>query len=632
MQAIILAAVAVLSFSVRTQAQWIPAGPPGGDARALAFDPRRPQVVYAGTSDGILYRSDNAAETWHRLSPGFPHRGYSLDEIVIDDRGRLLIAYWEVAGPGGGIARSDDGGLNFTLLPGIKGESVRALAVAPGRPDILVAGSLTGIFHSMDGGLNWRRISPAGHADLRNIESVAIDPRDAGTIYAGTWHLPWKTADGGKTWKPIKAGMIDDSDVFTMTVDRRTPDTIYGTACSGIYRSLNGGGLWAKIRGIPSSSRRTRAFVQHPAHPEVFFAGTTEGLWRSDDDTRTWSLVTEKELVVNSIVVLPSGAVLAACDGLGVRQSVDRGTTWTSASQGFSERYVSRVLFDTAADRVLAAVREDRKHGGVFAARTVAGPWAPVAPGLEGREVFALGQLGPTLFAGTDDGVFRLPQGADRWQRAAVTYRGIDIHPRVGDIATRAPGGVFAATTRGLLRSADGGETWERLELGLDSAVEAVAADAAGVVYAATRLSLFRSAGNGAAFERVSALPSTVHRLLAVGLDRLLVATGDGLYDVTEMGRMWGRYRSLPASDVAAVEVAADGRTLLATDFRGGGLFRSDDAGATWRELPGDGLRSTRLWILAVDPRDPERFVAAATTGGLHRYEPPSAGDAAATR
>jgi len=631
MQAFFLTVAAFLSMSASVNAQWVPAGPPGGDARSLAFDPKRPHIIYAGTSDGVLYRSDNGAETWNRLSPGFPKRGFSLDEIVIDERGRLLIAYWEVAGPGGGIARSDDGGKTFTLLSGIAGESVRALAVAPGHPDILVAGSLTGVFHSMDSGDNWRRISPAGHADLRNVESVAIDPRDAGTIYAGTWHLPWKTSDGGRTWKPIKTGMIDDSDVFTMTVDRRTPQTVYGTACSGIYRSLNAGALWSKIRGIPSSSRRTRAFVQHPSYPEVFFAGTTEGLWRSDDDLQTWRMVTEKALVVNSIVVLPSGVILAGCDGEGIRQSRDRGETWAAASQGFSERYVSRVLVDPAGDRVLTAVRDDRKHGGVFTARSAIGPWTQLAPGLEGREVFALGLLGRTLFAGTDNGVFRLAEGGGSWQRASITSRGFDIHPRVGDIATHGASTVYAASTRGLLRTTDSGETWQTIELGLDGAVDAVAVEPGGAVFAATRLSLFRSPGGHAAFERVSAVPATVHRMVPMA-DRLLVATTEGLYDVTGLGRLWGRYRSSSAWDIAAVETSADGRTLLATDFRGGGLFRSDDAGTTWRELSADGLRSSRLWTLAVDPRDPDRFLAAATTGGLHRYEPPAAADAGATR
>jgi photosystem II stability/assembly factor-like uncharacterized protein len=615
----------MLALGMPAGADWIPVGPPGGDARSLAFDPKRPNVVFAGTSDGVAYRSDDGAATWQRLEPGFPHRGHSLDEMIVDTQGRLLVAYWEVAGPGGGVARSEDGGRTFTLLP-IAGESVRALAVAPGRPELLVAGSLTGVFRSEDGGDTWQRISPAGHLDLRNIESVAIDPRDPQVYYAGTWHLPWKTYDGGRTWRPIKAGMIDDSDVFTMTVDRRQPDTIYGTACSGIYRSRNAGGLWAKIKGIPSSSRRTRAFVQHPAYPEVFFAGTTEGLWRSDDDLATWRLVTRKDLVVNSIAVLPGGAILAGCDGAGIIRSADRGESWTSSNDGFSERFISRVLFDPAGDRMLAAIREDRRHGGVLAAPVTGGSWAPVAPGLEGREVFALTVLGRGLFAGTDDGVFRLPPGGDRWTRGVVMSNGIELHPRITDIAVTPPASVYAASSHGLLKSADGGQTWERLLLGLGGAVDLVATARKGGVFAATRLALFHSS-DGTTFQAMSSLPAPVHRLLVTEAEGLLLAaTTEGLFHASEGGRHWHLARGgLPNTDIAALESMNGGRTLIVSDFRHGGLYRTDDGGRTWREIPSRGLRSNRLWMLAADPRDPDQLLGAASTGGLHRLAAPTA-------
>ena len=54
---------------------WLPVGPPGGDVRELAADPRDPRRIYLGTADGILYRSDDGGLKWHRMSPGFPHRG-----------------------------------------------------------------------------------------------------------------------------------------------------------------------------------------------------------------------------------------------------------------------------------------------------------------------------------------------------------------------------------------------------------------------------------------------------------------------------------------------------------------------------------------------------------------------------
>ena len=110
---------------------------------------------------------------------------------------------------------------------------------------------------------------------------MAIDPRDTNIVYAGTWHLPWKTINGGVTWKQTGnqiAGMINDSDVFGITVDPNQPNIVYVNACSGFYRSMNAGEKWYKFPGIPFSARRTYVLLPHPTNPSVIFAGTSEGL------------------------------------------------------------------------------------------------------------------------------------------------------------------------------------------------------------------------------------------------------------------------------------------------------------------------------------------------------------------
>src|SRR5579859_323528 len=126
MRAAGLLALLLASATPPAAADWVPLGPPGGDVRSLAVDPEHPEIVYLGTSDGVLYRSDDSGEHWHRLLPGFPMRGESLDEIVIDACGRIFVAYWEVSGTGGGVALSEDGGRTVRLLSGISGESIRA--------------------------------------------------------------------------------------------------------------------------------------------------------------------------------------------------------------------------------------------------------------------------------------------------------------------------------------------------------------------------------------------------------------------------------------------------------------------------------------------------------------------------
>ena len=84
---------------------------------------------------------------------------------------------------------------------------------------------------------------------MKNIESIAVDPKNPDVVYAGTWHLAWKTDDGGANWHHINKGMIDDSDVFSVIVDSTNPSVVYASACSGIYKSDSAGDLFRKIAG-----------------------------------------------------------------------------------------------------------------------------------------------------------------------------------------------------------------------------------------------------------------------------------------------------------------------------------------------------------------------------------------------
>jgi len=535
----------------------------------------------------------------------------------------VVVGYWEVGGSGGGVAVSTDQGKTFTLMPGMAGQSVRAIALSQSHPNILVAGALSGVYRSLDLGRTWQRISPVGDGELRNVESVAIDPGDPNVVYVGTWHLPWKTTDGGVTWTPVTAGMIDDSDVFTVTVDRRDTKTVYATACSGIYRSADGAAHWSRIRGIPASSRRTRSFAQDLDKPDTLYAGTTEGLWLSDDNSVSWRPVTSGNLVVNAILVMPGGQILLGTDGAGVIRSADGGLTWEASNEGFSERFVSRMVFDNTGRRVLVSTWGDRQHGGVLVAPGPTGPWRRLAGGLEGREVLSLGLAGRTVLAGTDDGLFASDWHTP-WKRLTVALDGQEMHPRVVDLAAPDAQTLLAATPVGILRSSDGGATWTTPALPMRSAVTALATSGVNpaLVMAATAVGFLRSLDGGATWAPASTgIGDPPHTLAFLpGSDAVVFATTrNGLYRSGDQGRTWARCGGgLPPSDFTGFAAHADGRTLYVSDFTWGGVFRSDDAGQTWRRLPSAGLVSERVWTVGVDPASPEHVLAASASGGLH--------------
>ena len=79
---LVLACGALAAARTASAQAWIPVGPPGGDVRSLAADPRNPERIYLGTADGVFYRSDDGGLRWVRQAPGFPERGYSLEGAI----------------------------------------------------------------------------------------------------------------------------------------------------------------------------------------------------------------------------------------------------------------------------------------------------------------------------------------------------------------------------------------------------------------------------------------------------------------------------------------------------------------------------------------------------------------------
>jgi photosystem II stability/assembly factor-like uncharacterized protein len=424
--------------------------------------------------------------------------------------------------------------------------------------------------------------------------------------------------------------MIDDSHVMTLDVERRRRDDLFATACTGIYHSTDGGAQWTKLEGIPESSRRTRSFGRSERDPDLLLAGTTEGLWISEDGGRAWRLVTGKDLVINALVLQPDGTILLGTEEEGVLRSADRGQTWSASNTGFTERFVSRLLFDRAHGRVVAAVWGARPHGGLYAASDVRGPWTRFGRGLEGRQVLAMAVLGHTLYAGTDDGLFSRARNSDRWSRLRARM-GREPNVRVTELLALEKGRLLAATSGGLVLSQDGGGAWAPTATDVSGEVYALAASPRdpGVVLAATQQGFFQSRDGGSSWKRVSTpLTGVVPHALAFvpSDDRVVLATTTGgLVRSVDQGATWKWVTGgIPRCDLTGLAVTPDGSTILASDFTRGGVFRSDDGGTTWKRMATRGLVSDRVWTLELDPGDPAQLLAASPAGGLCLLVAPS--------
>lgn len=433
-QLVFLVFAAALLQGACEAASWFPLGPFGGGVRSLAADPADPsRHLFLGTATGWLYDSHDGGGTWTRVGQINDRDDLAVDNILVDKNNprRLIVGAWVVGkSTDGGIFVSEDYGKNWYSQAEMRGQSVRALTRSDSNPKELIAGTLSGVFRSRDNGVHWARISPAGSSEIHEVESVAIDPVDPNVIYVGTWHLPWKTTDGGASWHNMKDGIIDDSDVFSIIVDPTNPKVVYASACSGIYKSSNGGDLFHKVQGIPSTARRTRKLAQDPEQVNIVFAGTTEGLYRTTDAGAQWERMTPPDAIVNDVYIDPNDSkrVVIATERGGVYRSEDGGSSFESSNDGFSARQVSAYAQDARDPNTLyVGVVNDKATGGVFQSTDGAVHWTQQSEGLHGRDVFSLLSLPEgDLLAGTAHGLFRFANGT--WADSSAIGRPL---PRV---------------------------------------------------------------------------------------------------------------------------------------------------------------------------------------------------------
>jgi photosystem II stability/assembly factor-like uncharacterized protein len=585
---------------------WLPFGPDGGDARSFAADPHDSKHLYLGTLTGWMYESRDGGSTWKRLASVGMRDDLALDSIVVDSANpkRILVGAWVLGSTEGGLYISNDGGLSWQIDADMRGQSIRALTAAPSDSKIVVAGTLKGVYRSADSGEHWQLISPEGSQEIHEVESIAIDPVNPQIIYAGTWHLPWKTTDGGEHWANIKEGIIDDSDVFSIIVDPKDSNVVYASACSGIYKSQNAGEKFLKVQGIPSTARRTRVLMQDPQNLNIVFAGTTEGLFRTGDSGANWLRTTGPEVIVNDVYIDPENTnrILLATDRGGVLASNDGGYSFLPSNSGFSARQITSYIGDAAQPATIyVGVVNDKAWGGVFVSDNGGLSWSQKSAGLNGQDVFSLGQASDgTLLAGTGHGIYRLQD--ELWSRVnnvslseqpdpepvtekkaaapakragksrrtaakrpAEVPRDFTFDANVNAIA-RAGDALYAATSQGVLRSVTAGESW-KLMVGPEMQQWSYVATAKSWVLAATLRSAMLSADGGERWEPVR-LPVTMEQVAAVAVDDaggLWVGGREGVMVSQDRGTTWHSLKNLPIGDVNSLFYDEASQRMLIT-------------------------------------------------------------------
>jgi photosystem II stability/assembly factor-like uncharacterized protein len=596
-------------------AQWRRANLYGADVRALIIDPASPDTVYVGTSGGEVYVSSDGARTWRNPRGGVPFPGYVVDNLVIDRTGRLWAACWGLWG-GGAIAMSNDGGATWERRDaGLEDESIRAIAIDPHDANFVVAGALNGVWRSTDAGRTWERIS-----DQINVEALALDPRSRDRIYVGTWRQGYRTEDGGKNWKLINGGMVLDTDMFEITVDRDNPDNMWVATCGWVYGTTNRGDNWTRFRD-GFNNRRVHDIEIDPCDRDSLYAGTVAGLYRSHDHGKSWYVVSDESLVVNTIALEPQrpDRIILGVEGDGVYVSQDHGKTFARSCDGLRNLTITSVAADPVVQkRVYASVVFGGASNGIYQSDDAGATWKKLAT-TDVPQVLSLvvTEDQETKFvAATEKGFYWSTNGSE-WTQAAPSSAPI----RVNKIVRYNKQRMFGATSEGVFTSRDGGRSWYRLA-GSDNRTVDIAVGMLGDkrgLFALTSVGVM--VFDGVQWAPIDGAPAK-GRTLAVrqaGATQLIFIAGVQGVRAGEVdaARQW---RDVEAPDAQFAAVFGEGSSVFVTSRQQREVLVTEPNGGEWRSFPLPS-RTAEVTAIAVDPFDARRLYCGTLGEGIFIFE-----------
>jgi photosystem II stability/assembly factor-like uncharacterized protein len=260
-------------------------GPAGMSGRITALDVvhHQPQIIYAGSASGGLWKSESGGIHWEPI----------FDKEPVASIGAIAITQ--------------------------SNPSVVWVGTGEGNPRNSLNGGY-GIYKSLDAGKTWKRM---GLEKTRHIHRIIIHPTNPDIVWVAAIGSPWgahpergvyKTTDGGKTWKNVLftnelSGcaelVIDPSNpnklIAAMWEHKRWPWFFKsGGEGSGMYITHDGGETWEKRSekdGLPAGELGRMGLAIARSKPNVVYAlveSKKNALYRSEDGGFTWAMVNDK--------------------------------------------------------------------------------------------------------------------------------------------------------------------------------------------------------------------------------------------------------------------------------------------------------------------------------------------------
>jgi photosystem II stability/assembly factor-like uncharacterized protein len=289
------------------------------ESYTVSIHPTDPNVVFAGTSDGV-YRSTDRGKTFQRAN--FPDKGIQIWSFLVDAHDPKLVY---AGGSPISLYRSEDCGETWRALPnpGMPDRAVMPfacrvmrMAAKPDAPGTIFAAlEVNGVMKTTDGGESWTdcstdliRLAQQPHLKSKIVSNtfnegmldghaIAISPADPDKVIVAVRMGLFATADGGETWQDMELGRFSPTtygrDIKVSPQDGNVLYTALSVAAASkdgaIYRSTDKGASWKRFDKVQVHGTIMSVALHNTDPDQVYIGARYDGeIYGTQDGGATW--------------------------------------------------------------------------------------------------------------------------------------------------------------------------------------------------------------------------------------------------------------------------------------------------------------------------------------------------------
>ena len=503
--------------------EWESLGPEniGGRILCLAFHPTDPDIIFAGSASGGLWKTTSRGVgrfAWEPVTTGFPVLGVGAIAIDQNDPDVMYIG---------------------------TGETYGVSIAEPGLINRLTRGTYgIGILKTTDGGTNWTQVLPFDADDIKGVQDIEISNQNSNEIFAATTDGVYRSLDAGASWTLV----FSQPNCIDVEVDPNNGDVLYVSQgnfnfnldpnLSGIFKSTNKGNSFTELldAGLITAWSGNAKLAIDPANSNTIYASiqvgwfntgatTPAGIFRSTNGGTNWSNINNQNIAFwqgwysHDIAINPNNTSEIINVGLDAWKSTNTGTTFVQKS--FWQNW----------DFGLISV--DQPEGG------------PDYIHADIHAVYYHPLVNDVVFYATDGGVFSSDDGGETF----VTHNGglqtTQFYANMGSSATN-PAFCIGGTQDNASYVWRGDPSWWRV-IGGDGMSASVRQDDDNIVFGSAQgLNLFKSTDNGNTFlNRAPNLVANDYTAFSAPYEiaptdnDIMYAGGTWLYKSTDSAENW---------------------------------------------------------------------------------------------